>query len=151
MQHLVCAIFIFQTRSSTSFPHFYIKATNMPRGILLYRAAAYCKIKIGPLDDYWYVTQQKNRPLRICFLLLELSFLRNDFSLVVGTTSFAYSVRHHQRTTFAAFYQVRSSHFPVCSSFISSGFRWFILWTDGHQLHLLKILKYITDNSHSGI
>ena len=49
---LQIAEMIFQTRSSTSFPHFYIKATNMPRGILLYRAAAYCKIKIGPLDDY---------------------------------------------------------------------------------------------------
>ena len=49
---LQIAKMIFQTRSSTSFPHFYIKATNMPRGILLYRAAAYCKIKIGPLDDY---------------------------------------------------------------------------------------------------
>ena len=151
MQHLVCAIFIFQTRSSTSFPHFYIKAANMPRGILLYRAAAYCKIKIGPLDDYWYVTQQKNRPLRICFLLLELSFLRNDFSLVVGTTSFAYSVRHHQRTTFAAFYQVRSSHFPVCSSFISSSFGRFILRADWHVLHLLKFAKDITDFRHSWI
>ena len=49
---LQIAEMIFQTRSSTSFLHFYIKTANMLRGILLYRAAAYCKIKIGPLDDY---------------------------------------------------------------------------------------------------
>ena len=62
---------------------------------------------------------------------------RNDLFLVVASTSLANSMRHHKRTTFAAFYQVRSTHFPVCSSLISSSFGRFILRTNRHRLHLL--------------
>ena len=62
---------------------------------------------------------------------------RNDLFFVIRSTSFAYSVRHHKSTTFAAFYQVRSTHFPVCSSLISSSFGRFILRTNRHRLHLL--------------
>ena len=58
----------------------------------------------------------------------------NDFFFVVRTTSFANSVRHHKSTTFAAFYKVRSRHFPVCSSLIASCFGRFILRTDGHYV-----------------
>ena len=62
---------------------------------------------------------------------------RNDLFLVVRSTSLAHSMRHHKSTTFAAFYQVRSAHFPVCSSLISSSFGRFILRTNRHRLHLL--------------
>ena len=62
---------------------------------------------------------------------------RHDLFLVVASTSLANSMRHHKRTTFAAFYQVRSTHFPVCSSLISSSFGRFILRTNRHRLHLL--------------
>ena len=65
--------------------------------------------------------------------------------------SFAYTVRHHKLAAFAAFYEIRSSHFPVCSSFISSSFGRFILRADWHVLHLLKFAKDITDFRHSWI
>ena len=45
-----------------------------------------------------------------------------DLLLIVRTASLANSVRHHQCTTFAALYQCRSAHFPVCSSLIASCF-----------------------------
>ena len=44
----------------------------------------------------------------------------NDFFFVVCSASFTYSVRHHKLSTFAALYKVRSGHFPVCSSLVSS-------------------------------
>ena len=53
-----------------------------------------------------------------------------DLLLIVRTASLANSVRHHQCTTFAALYQCRSAHFPVCSSLISSTFGRFILRTN---------------------
>lgn len=66
-----------------------------------------------------------------------------DLLLIVRTASLANSVRHHQCTTFAALYQCRSAHFPVCSSLIASCFGRFILWADGHfgytSLNLLNI------------
>ena len=71
--------------------------------------------------------------LKLIFQLIN----RNDLFLVVRSTSLAYSMRHHKSTTFAAFYQVRSAHFPVCSSLISSSFGRFILRTNRHRLHLL--------------
>ena len=65
----------------------------------------------------------------------------NDFFFVVRTTSFANSVRHHKSTTFAAFYKVRSRHFPVCSSLIASCFGRFILRTNGHSYTSLNLLN----------
>ena len=61
---------------------------------------------------------------------LRLVLLRDDLFLIVSTAVFAYTVRHHQLAAFAAFYEIRSSHFPVCSSFISSSFGRFILRAD---------------------
>lgn len=46
---------------------------------------------------------QKKLPSGAFFTSL-LVFYFNDFFLVVASASFANSVRHHQRTTFAAFY-----------------------------------------------
>ena len=51
---------------------------------------------------------------------------------VVRTASLTNSVRHHQCAAFAALYQCRSAHFPVCSSLISSTFGRFILRTNRH-------------------
>ena len=61
---------------------------------------------------------------------LRLVLLRDDLFLIVSTAVFAYTVRHHKLAAFAAFYEIRSSHFPVCSSFISSSFGRFILRAD---------------------
>ena len=64
-----------------------------------------------------------------------------DLLLIVRTASLANSVRHHQCTTFAALYQCRSAHFPVCSSLISSTFGRFILRTNRHRYTSLFALK----------
>ncbi len=61
----------------------------------------------------------------------------DDLFFVIRTAGLAYSMRHHKSTAFAAFYQVRSTHLPVCSSLISSSFGRFILWTNRHRSHLL--------------
>ncbi len=42
----------------------------------------------------------------------------------------AFAVRHHKCAAFAAFYKIRSAHFPVCSSLVASCFGSFILWTN---------------------
>ena len=60
-------------------------------------------------------------------------------------------MRHHQRAAFAALYQSRSAHFPVCSSLISSGLRRFILRADRHFSHLLILTKDIHNRGHPGI
>ena len=86
-----------------------------------------------------------------CLFTFSLVFNFNDFFLIVASACFTNSVRHHQGAAFAAFYQVRSTHLPVCTSFIASCFRCFVLWTYGHRLHLLKFTKYITDSCHAGI
>ena len=86
-----------------------------------------------------------------CLFTFSLVFNFNDFFLIVASACFTNSVRHHQGAAFAAFYQVRSTHLPVCTSFIASCFRCFVLWTYGHRLHLLKFAKYITDYRHSGV
>ena len=68
--------------------------------------------------------------------------LINNLFLVIASAVLADSMGHHQLSTFAAFYQSRSSHFPVCPSLISSPFGRFILWTYRHghtSLNLLKI------------
>ena len=68
--------------------------------------------------------------------------LRNNLFFVITSTVLAYSMGHHQLPAFAAFYQSWSSHFPVCSSFISSALGRFIFWTYRHghtSLNLLKI------------
>ena len=86
------------------------------------------------------IRKQKNQELHSETLDFSMFFglvNRNDLFLVVASTSLANSMRHHKRTTFAAFYQVRSTHFPVCSSLISSSFGRFILRTNRHRLHLL--------------
>ena len=84
------------------------------------------------------------------FQFLQL-ILSNDLLLIVRSACFAHSMRHHQFAAFAAFYQIWCAHFPVCSSFISSSFGWFILWTDGHTLHLLKLAEYIAKGCHSRV
>ena len=84
-----------------------------------------------------------------CLFTFSLVFNFNDFFLIVASACFTNSVRHHQGAAFAAFYQVRSTHLPVCTSFIASCFRCFVLWTYGHRLHLLKFTKYITDSCHA--
>ena len=66
---------------------------------------------------------------------------RNDFFFIVRSACFTYSVRHHKSTTFAAFYKVRSRHFPVCSSLIASCFGRFILRTNGHSYTSLNLLN----------
>lgn len=68
-----------------------------------------------------------------CFTLVYC----NDLFLIIRTAGLAYSVGHHKSTAFAAFYQIRSTHLPVCSSLIASSFGRFILWTNRHRLHLL--------------
>jgi len=60
---------------------------------------------------------------------------------VVRTASLTNSVRHHQCATFAALYQSRSAHLPVCSSLISSALRRFILRTNRHRYTSLFALK----------
>ena len=98
------------------------------------------------------MTKKETTKTDCLFLIIfQKLILSNDFFFVVWTTSLAYSVRHHKGSALAAFYQVWCAHFPVCSSFVSSCFRRFILWTNWHRLHLLKILKYITDNWHSRV
>lgn len=62
---------------------------------------------------------------------------RNDLLFVVGTAGFAHSVRHHKSSAFAAAYESRRRHFPVCMSLISPGLGSFIFWADGHCSHLL--------------
>ena len=72
-----------------------------------------------------------------------LVFNFNDLFFVIASASLANSVWHHKCAAFAAFYKVRSAHFPVCSSLIASCFGRFILWADGHfgytSLNLLNI------------
>lgn len=46
----------------------------------------------------------------------------NDFSFIIGPAVLTYTVRYHKLSAFAAFYQCRSFHFPVCSPFIPSAF-----------------------------
>ena len=65
----------------------------------------------------------------------------NNLLLVVRTASLTNSVRHHQCAAFAALYQCRSAHFPVCSSLISSTFGRFILRTNRHRYTSLFALK----------
>ena len=50
-----------------------------------------------------YYTKKETRQIRISSVPLEL-VLRNDFFFVVRATVLAYSVRHHQLSTLAAFY-----------------------------------------------
>ena len=64
----------------------------------------------------------KRKPPRNNGMVIQLVFYFNNSFLVVGTAGLANSVRHHQGATFAAFYEIRSAHFPVRSSFISSSF-----------------------------
>ncbi len=47
---------------------------------------------------------------------------RDDFFLIIGTASLAYSVWHHKRSTLAALYQARNCHLPVCSTLVTSCF-----------------------------
>ena len=61
---------------------------------------------------------------------IRLSFLRDNLFLVVASASLANSVRHHQCAALAALNKIGSSHLPVCSSAVSSGFRMFILRTN---------------------
>ena len=49
------------------------------------------------------LTQKRDPEIRISSVPLEL-VLRNDFFFVVRATVLAYSVRHHQLSTLAAFY-----------------------------------------------
>lgn len=86
--------------------------------------------------------------LHKCLTCWKLIFNTDDFSLVVRTASLANSMRHHQGTALAALYQIWSAHLPVCSTAVSSSFRRFILWTDRHGLHLLRLFKNILDNWH---
>lgn len=104
-----------------------------------------------PHGDFLFCMQKNRTPFRILFFTFQLVFNFNDFFLIVASASLANSVRHHQGAAFAAFYQIRSAHLPVCTSFITSCFRCFVLWTYGHRLHLLKFTKYITDSCHAGI
>ena len=72
--------------------------------------------------------------------------------LVIRTASLTNSVRHHKCAAFAALYQCRSTHFPVCSSLISSTFGRFILRTNRHRYTSLFALKisFITAIRGSG-
>ena len=72
-------------------------------------------VKTAPLSDFFIVSVLVNT---------------DNFFFVVRTTSLAHSVRHHELSTFAEIHKVWSTHLPICSSFISSGFGRFILWTD---------------------
>ena len=72
----------------------------------------------------------------------ELLLSGDDLLLVVASAALAYSVRHHQRAALRALYQSGSTHFPVCSSLISSSLGRFVLRTDGHILHLLVKTAY---------
>ena len=65
----------------------------------------------------------------------------DDFFLIIRAACLAYSVRHHQGAAFAALNQCRSTHFPVCSSLISSCFGRFILRTNRHRYTSLFALK----------
>ena len=74
-----------------------------------------------------------------------------DFPFIVRTAALAYSVGYHQCAAFAAFYQSRSRHFPVCSSLISPCTGRFILGTNRHTLHLLIRVKDILYRRHPGV
>ena len=57
----------------------------------------------------------------------------DDLFFVVAAAVLAHSVRNHQLAAFAAFYQSRSSHFPVCSSSVTSSLGRFIFRTNRHE------------------
>ena len=66
---------------------------------------------------------------------------RDDFFFVVCSAFLTYSVGHHQRAALATFHQCRSSHFPVCSSLISSAPGRFVFRTNRHRHTSLSASK----------
>ncbi len=60
----------------------------------------------------------------LCFASSILVYFNNCF-FVISATSFAYLMRYHQFTAFAAFYQIWCCNFPaLCFSLISFRFRY---------------------------
>ena len=74
-----------------------------------------------------------------------------DLFFVVRAASLAYSMRHHQSAALGTLHQIGNAHLPICPAAISSSLRGFILWTDRHGSHLLKLFKNILDNRHSRV
>lgn len=91
-----------------------------------------------PLPSAMYFLQTKKDTARgrclFMFVKMILFCVCKNLFLVVASACLAYSMWHHQSATLAALYKIWSSHFPVCSSTISSSLRRFILWTDRHFL-----------------
>ena len=89
--------------------------------------AARCTLAVEwPLKQAWRpltgLIAQKRAAAIATALNDSLSVLDLDnLSLVVGSASLADTMRQCKCSTFAAFYQIRNRHFPVCSSLISMG------------------------------
>ena len=82
---------------------------------------------------------QRTRILSVSFITgWKLFLYLYDLPLIIGSASAANPMGHHQSAAFAALYQVRSAHFPICSPAVSSRFGRFIFRADRHSLHLLK-------------